>query len=52
MKNILGHTRDVKLYAACGNVRYQYTNTEGFVEETYFNNAGEITGYRSKNHNE
>ena len=47
MKNILGHTNDLKLYAACGNVRYKYTNDGEFVEETFFNNDGKMTKCRS-----
>ncbi len=48
MNNILGHTNDLKLYAACGNVRYQYINTGDFIDETYFDNQGEITKRTTK----
>jgi hypothetical protein len=43
MDNILGHTNDLKLYAACGNIRYKYTNDGEYVEETFFDNKGEVT---------
>lgn len=43
MKNILGHTNDLKLYGACGNVRYRYTNDGEYAEETFINNDGEVT---------
>ena len=46
--NILGHNKSIKLYDSCGNLRYEYNNDCGYVEEIFYNEDLGITKYNSR----
>ena len=42
MKNQLGHKKDLVLYGSCGNIMYEYKNSNSIIVETFYNVSGEI----------
>ena len=42
MENKLGHKKDLVLYGSCGNVMYEYKNSNSIIVETFYNISGEI----------
>ncbi len=42
MKNILGHTKNLKLFGSSGEVRYFYYSDSEKIVETYYTELGDV----------